>query len=63
MHAMVQKLPVTIAIPVKNEEINLPGCLERLGRFEQVVVIDSGSTKAWLRLSVCANVTSLPMKW
>ena len=37
-------LPVTVAVPVKNEEANLARCLERLGRFAEVVVIDSGST-------------------
>ena len=38
------KLPVTAAVPVKNEESNLTKCLERLGRFAEIVVIDSGST-------------------
>lgn len=38
------KLPVTVVIPVRNEERNLPACLERLGTFERVVVVDSGST-------------------
>ena len=37
-------LPVTVAIPVKNEEANLARCMERLGRFAEIVVIDSGST-------------------
>ncbi|MGB0259654.1 MAG: glycosyltransferase, partial [Coraliomargarita sp.] len=37
-------LPVTVVIPVKNEAINLPRCLERLSEFEQVVVVDSGSS-------------------
>ena len=37
-------LPVTVAVPVKNEEANLANCLERLNRFAEIVVIDSGST-------------------
>lgn len=37
-------LPVTVAIPVKNDAANLAACLERLSRFREVVVIDSGST-------------------
>ncbi len=37
-------LPVTAAVPVKNEEVNLGLCLERLTRFPEIVVIDSGST-------------------
>ncbi|WP_207903638.1 glycosyltransferase family 2 protein [Rhodovulum marinum] len=35
---------MTVAVPVKNEEANIARCLERLGRFEEIVIIDSGST-------------------
>lgn len=38
------RLPVTVVIPVKNEERNLARCLDRLKRFAKIVVIDSGST-------------------
>lgn len=38
------RLPVTVVIPVKNEEHNLARCLDRLKRFAKIVVIDSGST-------------------
>lgn len=41
---MTFQIPVTVAVPVKNEEQNLALCLERLGAFAEVVVIDSGST-------------------
>ena len=35
---------LTIVIPVKNEEKNLPACLENVREFANVVVVDSGST-------------------
>ena len=38
------KIPVTVVVPVRNEEANLGRCLARLADFEQVVVIDSSST-------------------
>lgn len=38
------KIPVSVVIPVRNEETNLPRCLGRLTDFEQVVVVDSSST-------------------
>ncbi|KPF63284.1 glycosyltransferase family 2 protein [Porphyrobacter sp. AAP60] len=43
-HPDPSELPVTVVVPVKNEEANLARCLERLGRFSEIVVIDSGST-------------------
>lgn len=41
---MSDKIKVTVIVPVKNEEINLPVCLKLLGNFEQVIVVDSNST-------------------
>lgn len=38
------RLPITVVVPVKNEERNLPKCLSRLGQFASIVVVDSGST-------------------
>jgi len=43
---MTSPLDLTIVLPVKNEEKNLPGCLAAIGQglAKQVVIIDSGST-------------------
>jgi glycosyltransferase involved in cell wall biosynthesis len=56
-------LPVTVAIPVRNEERNLPACLERLGRFEQVVVIDSGSTDRTCGIARAAGAEVVDFRW
>lgn len=40
----MKKIPVSVIIPVKNEEKNLPECLARLSDFSEVVVVDSHST-------------------
>lgn len=38
------KIPVTVIIPVKNEERNLPFCLQKVVDFDQVIIVDSSST-------------------
>jgi len=37
-------IPITLVVPVKNEEANLARCLAQLGRFSEVIVVDSSST-------------------
>lgn len=37
-------IPISVVVPVKNEEANLGKCLNRLKRFSEVVVVDSSST-------------------
>ncbi len=45
------KIPITVVIPVKNEEINLPHCLKQLIEFAQVIVVDSNSTDHTLTIA------------
>lgn len=40
---MLEKIPLSVAIITKNEEVNLPLCLESIAFADQVVVVDSGS--------------------
>ena len=57
------KLPVTVVIAVKNEERNLPLCLERLSRFSKIVVIDSGSTDQTRAIAEKFGCEFMPFKW
>jgi len=41
---MENNIPVTVIVSVKNEELNLPSCLERIKDFSEVIVVDSMST-------------------
>lgn len=54
----IPDLPVTVAIPVRNDADNLRHCLPRLKRFAEVVVIDSGSSDSTVDIANehCARV-------
>lgn len=38
------KVPVSVLIPIKNEEANLPRCLEAIPWADEIIVVDSQST-------------------
>ncbi|MEM9233329.1 MAG: glycosyltransferase family 2 protein [Pseudomonadota bacterium] len=40
---MTADIPISVIIPAKNEEANLPRCLSKLARFQEIVIVDSGS--------------------
>ncbi|BAY78535.1 glycosyl transferase family protein [Nostoc linckia NIES-25] len=41
---MSTKIPVSVLIPAKNEQANLPACLTSLSRADEIFVVDSQST-------------------
>ncbi|MFN6565820.1 glycosyltransferase family 2 protein [Dendronalium sp. ChiSLP03b] len=41
---MSAKIPVSVLIPAKNEEANLPACLASVSRADEVFIVDSQST-------------------
>lgn len=60
---MPARLPVTVAIPARNEERNLPACLARLSRFERVVVIDSGSSDRTKAIAIEHGAHVIDFAW
>ena len=54
---------LTIVVPVKNEERNLPGCLENVKAFRHVVVVDSGSTDRTLEIAAEFGREVVQFKW
>ena len=44
MALAASKIPVSVMIPAKNEEANLPACLESLSRADEIFVVDSKSS-------------------
>ena len=62
---MKSKLDLTIAIPVKNEEENLPGCLSHIGDdfAKHIVLIDSTSTDSTIDIAKTHNIEVIDFKW
>lgn len=58
-------LDLTIAIPARNEEKNLPFCLEAIGKnlAQKIVVIDSGSTDRTKEIAKEFGVEVMDFKW
>src|SRR5690554_5114472 len=58
-------LDLTIAIPVKNEELNLPGCLQAIGPdlVRSIVVIDSGSTDQTAHIAQRFGAEVVDFRW
>lgn len=54
---------LTFVIPVKNEEINLPGCLECLKPYPHVIVVDSQSTDATRQIAASFGREVVDFKW
>ncbi len=57
------KINITVAIPVKNEQLNLDRCIQRLKRFREVVVIDSGSTDGTKEIAENHGARVIDFKW
>ena len=56
-------IPVTVVIPIKNEAVNLPACLAKLGEFAHVLVVDSGSTDGSIDIARQHGAQVLEFAW
>ena len=56
-------LPVSVCIPVRNEEKNLRSCLASLASFSEVVVVDSRSADATVSIAEQQNARVLQFDW
>lgn len=59
----VADIPVTVVVPVKNEEQNLGRCLGALGRFVEVIVVDSASTDRTGEIAREAGASLIEFHW
>ncbi|MFM2429984.1 MAG: hypothetical protein RLZZ511_1197 [Cyanobacteriota bacterium] len=57
------KVPVSVVIPVKNEEANLPSCLESLAGFDDIIVVDSSSSDATCEIAYRYGCRVINFQW
>jgi glycosyltransferase involved in cell wall biosynthesis len=57
-------LPVSVCIPVRNEEANIGACIDALrNAFDDVVVVDSGSTDGTREIAVSKEARVVEFRW
>jgi glycosyltransferase involved in cell wall biosynthesis len=56
-------IPVSVIIPVKNEEANLVRCLSKLKRFQEVIVVDSCSTDRTPQIAAAHGAQLITFQW
>jgi glycosyltransferase involved in cell wall biosynthesis len=59
----LNKIPITVIVSVKNEALNLPSCLEKLQRFAQIILVDSGSTDETITIATAMGAEVLQFVW
>jgi glycosyltransferase involved in cell wall biosynthesis len=59
----LNKIPITVIVSVKDEALNLPSCLEKLSRFAQIIVVDSGSTDNTMNIAMDMGAEVLQFNW
>ncbi len=60
---MSDRAPISVLIPVKNEEQNLAACLRSVAFCDEIVVIDSGSTDATRAIAERAGAQVIDFRW
>jgi glycosyltransferase involved in cell wall biosynthesis len=59
----MSNIPISVVVSVKNEELNLPLCLEKLTPFSEVVVVDSLSTDKTPEIVKSFGFKLIDFKW
>jgi len=63
MLSKLNKIPITVIVPAKNEELNLPKCLSLLGDLDQIIVVDSISSDQTPQITVEYGAELVNFNW
>lgn len=56
-------VPVSVVVTVRNEEKRLAACLGALGAFDEIVVVDSGSTDRTAEIARAHGASVIDFRW
>lgn len=59
----MNKIPISVIVSVKNEAQNLPFCMDKLKRFSQIIVVDSGSTDDTIIIAKAMGAEVVQFQW
>jgi glycosyltransferase involved in cell wall biosynthesis len=57
------KIPISVLIQTKNEEVGIVACLESLADFDEVIVVDSDSTDRTVELALAHGASVVNFTW
>ncbi|WP_431797738.1 glycosyltransferase family 2 protein [Microbacterium kunmingense] len=57
------KIPITVLVQTKNEEVGIAACLAGLNAFDEVIVVDSDSTDRTKELAIAAGAKVVNFTW
>lgn len=60
---MSDKIPVTVLVMTRNEEKRITRCLKSLGRFDEIIVVDSGSDDQTVSLAEQVGAAVIDFSW
>lgn len=58
-----EKIPVTVLVQTKNEEVGIAACLAGLSDFDEVIVVDSDSTDRTTDIALAAGAKVVRFTW
>lgn len=58
-----KKIPITVLVQTKNEEVGIAACLAGLTAFDEVIVVDSNSTDRTKELALAAGAKVVNFTW
>jgi glycosyltransferase involved in cell wall biosynthesis len=59
----MEALPITVLVQTKNEEVGIAACLDGLGNFGEVIVVDSNSTDRTVEIVEARGVPVINFDW